>query len=43
MSVFVAPSYPRDVDIEIIDNATVRVHWSPPIPTNGVIMHYKVS
>ena len=40
---FVAPSYPRDVVVEAISQATVRVQWSPPIPTNGIIMRYRVS
>ena len=40
---FVAPSYPRDVVVEATSQATVQVQWSPPIPTNGIIMRYRVS
>ena len=43
LSVFVAPSYPRNVVVEAINRATVQVQWSTPIPTNGIIVRYRVS
>ncbi|CAH1159729.1 unnamed protein product [Phaedon cochleariae] len=36
------PEAPEDVTVTALDHATIRLDWSPPGRTNGVLAHYKV-
>ena len=43
LSLCLAPSAPREVMAEVLTSTSIRVSWTIPEPTNGVITGYRVT